>query len=277
MSQRGGSSQDASDEAQRLRERNRQSQRQLRENESPSQRRSRLHAEALRAKRRRENENDEEREERRRRHNQLQADRRAHETDEEKERRRALNSKREADRRAAETSEQSQQRRARNAAAQAQRRSKLKKFRHALSDIDQFNENNLAVCGPGGSKQLNLGEQNVVCRQCGARMWDNEKLSSSTRRSGPLFSLCCNNGKVKLPPVKPPPDVIKQLLNGTHEHSQLFSKCIRRLNSSLAFVSMQVGEEHLSGKGPPTFRIQGTCKIYHPVIYTTKLSTKLFQ
>ena len=171
MSQHDGSNH----AAERARQSKRESARQIRASESPAQRRSRLDAVNLREKRRRDNETEEESQARRARRAQLQSDRIAR-----------------------ESSEQAEQRRAREAAARARRRALPKKFDAARCDIDNFNERELPVCGPNGSKQLDLGVQDLTCQKCGAKMWDAEKLSKSTRRSGPLFSMCCNDGKVEL-------------------------------------------------------------------------------
>ncbi|PWA53953.1 hypothetical protein CTI12_AA440340 [Artemisia annua] len=40
-----------------------------------------------------------------------------------------------------------------------------------------------------------FGECDCVCFHCGAKFWYEERLSSSTRRTGPLYHHCCHGGK----------------------------------------------------------------------------------
>ncbi len=53
-----------------------------------------------------------------------------------------------------------------------------------------------------------------------------------------IFTLCCQNGKYKAGPVKPPPKELRQLLDGADPDSQYFFKHIRLINSNLAFAGL---------------------------------------
>ncbi len=68
---------------------------------------------------------------------------------------------------------------------------------------------------------------------------------------------------MKLLPVRPPPTELMRYFSGEHEHSLVFLKEIRRLNSSLAFASLEADEKHVQGQGTPAFRMHGC--VYHVV------------
>lgn len=104
-----------------------------------------------------------------------------------------------------------------------------------------------------------VGKMDVTCPKCGAQMFSDEALSHSTRKK-PVFSMCCCSGHVKLMPLKPPPSRLIELFNGSI--NTCFKKFIRRLNSNLAFASLQASEVDLP-PGVPTFRICG--QVHHRI------------
>ena len=54
-----------------------------------------------------------------------------------------------------------------------------------------------------------------ICSACGALMFKDEKHVGKLSQSDTVtFSACCANGNVKLPPLKDPPDLLKNLLTG---------------------------------------------------------------
>uniref|UniRef100_A0A1J3D0V0 Helitron helicase-like domain-containing protein n=1 Tax=Noccaea caerulescens TaxID=107243 RepID=A0A1J3D0V0_NOCCA len=73
-----------------------------------------------------------------------------------------------------------------------------------------------------------------------------------------LFSICCQKGRVSLPAIREPPQLLKALLDSPH-----FRENIRVYSSLLAFTSIgaEVDQSVTSGYGPYTYRIQG--QIYH--------------
>lgn len=108
-----------------------------------------------------------------------------------------------------------------------------------------------------------LGRMNVKCRFCGSLHWMNERLKSSST-SNPIFGLCCNSGKVKLPLLQPPPNTLKTLLENSDHQANEFRENIWKYNRAFAFTSLRVSEDHSvneSHRGPPVFRIQG--ELYH--------------
>src|SRR5262249_35265606 len=64
------------------------------------------------------------------------------------------------------------------------------------------------------------GKKDVKCSYCGALFWDAEKCSGSTVATPKFGTQCCQDGKVTLPPLAPPPDALHKLLPFSH-HNQL--------------------------------------------------------
>ena len=95
-----------------------------------------------------------------------------------------------------------------------------------------------------------------ICPLCDAKFWESEKLSTSTK-SCYKFSLCCGQGKVVLPALASPPEMLMYLLTVRDQ--------IRASNSALAFASLGVNlDKELANarRGVYTFRIQGVVHHY---------------
>lgn len=92
-----------------------------------------------------------------------------------------------------------------------------------------------------------------VCSACFALRWNNE-----------LNSICCSNGKVKIPPFPTPPPLLCNLWKGTDERSQIFREFARSLNNALALTSQKVQHKILRGsQWAPSVIIQG--KVHHHI------------
>ena len=105
---------------------------------------------------------------------------------------------------------------------------------------------------------LNIGAMEASCCKCHAKMWSQEIHTGSMSNNTAKFSTCCSQGKVILPSSPEPPHLLKNLLSERSAEGTHFRTNIRAYNSSLAFTSLGVNEQFLKGRGPPTFRIQGT-------------------
>ena len=86
------------------------------------------------------------------------------------------------------------------------------------------------------TQRHNLELMNVKCKFCGARFWKCEQLKNSTKNN-PLFGLCCKQGKIKLPPTNPPPEILRKLLTGSTSECVGFRTNIRAYNNSFSFAS----------------------------------------
>ena len=104
----------------------------------------------------------------------------------------------------------------------------------------------------------------LICPLCDAKFWESEKLSTSTK-SCYKFSLCCGQGKVVLPPLASPPEMLMHLLTAADKRGREFRDQIRAYNSALAFASLGVNlDKEISNarRGVYTFRIQGVVHHY---------------
>ena len=60
-----------------------------------------------------------------------------------------------------------------------------------------------------------VGNMDNICSVCGALMFKDEKHVGKLSQSDTItFSACCGNGNIKLPPLKDPPNLLKNLLTG---------------------------------------------------------------
>ena len=74
--------------------------------------------------------------------------------------------------------------------------------------------------------------------------------------------MCCNNGKVNLPPLQVPPEPLQALLLRTSQHSTNFHATIRQYNGAFQMTSFgTIGLDAREHGYMPTFRIQG--QVYH--------------
>jgi hypothetical protein len=116
-------------------------------------------------------------------------------------------------------------------------------------------------------KQSYLGEPNYQCKHCGAIFWYNERNQTESRRSRQvIYTNCCKNEKIKIPPYKDPPEFLSRLINDRKStESKHFLQRIRQYNSLFAFTSMgaNIIKDINKGEGPYIFRING--QIHHRI------------
>ncbi|XP_008245910.1 PREDICTED: uncharacterized protein LOC103344060, partial [Prunus mume] len=111
---------------------------------------------------------------------------------------------------------------------------------------------------------VDLGDKNYKCIYCGALFWFKESVKKANAANEPLFTLCCQQGKIKLPISKPTPPFLENLLDPSKgPKSLLFRENIRAYNSMFAFTSMGAKVDHSinSGPGPYIFKISG--QVHH--------------
>ncbi|XP_013745491.2 uncharacterized protein LOC106448109 [Brassica napus] len=94
----------------------------------------------------------------------------------------------------------------------------------------------------------------ATCPDCQAIVWNAEAVVQETRNSPRRFSICCQQGRVKLPPRRQPPSPLKELLQRSS-----FKIMIRVANGMLAFTSMggQIDNSVTNTPGPFSFRLHG--------------------
>ncbi|XP_058722666.1 uncharacterized protein LOC131594520 [Vicia villosa] len=118
---------------------------------------------------------------------------------------------------------------------------------------------------PGETSEdyYDIGDPLIECRYCKAMMWYQERMHKSSHAANPKFMLCCGNGKVELPLLEEPPEILAKLLfDHDNLDSRKFQQQIRVYNMMFAFTSpgAKLDNRFNNGRGPPTLRVQGkTC------------------
>ncbi|XP_074303613.1 uncharacterized protein LOC141638064 [Silene latifolia] len=105
-----------------------------------------------------------------------------------------------------------------------------------------------------------FGGPTEQCEFCKAVVWIEESVCQPTKDARPKFNICCQKGKVKLPLLKEPPELLKQLLNPTGgPRSSEFRRQIRSYNTLFAFTSLggRVDNTINNGSAPYCFRLGG--------------------
>ncbi|XP_016195314.1 uncharacterized protein LOC107636308 [Arachis ipaensis] len=95
--------------------------------------------------------------------------------------------------------------------------------------------------------------------------WYDEHVIRESKVSQPVFSMCCLKGKVQLPLLKEPPELLVSLLNGNDLRSKHFFKNIWAYNNLFCFTSIggRVDTSLSNGSGPSQFILCG--QNYHRI------------
>ncbi|KAF9591899.1 hypothetical protein IFM89_009507 [Coptis chinensis] len=126
---------------------------------------------------------------------------------------------------------------------------------------DQQNNQDKVVTNRKFSTSWNFGGPSSVYSHCGAILWHEERNTKYKRPKNPKFTICCQQGKVKLSLLKEPPSFIKQLMdyNG-RPRSRKFRENIRSYNTMFAMTSMggKIDKDiNKKGCGPYVFKLTG--------------------
>ncbi|CAF2106825.1 unnamed protein product [Brassica oleracea var. botrytis] len=107
-----------------------------------------------------------------------------------------------------------------------------------------------------GKKKVEANDKWEIlsCPSCHALVWAAEAVGGHSSRGEKQFTICCQQGRVRLPPVREAPSPLRELLE-----SKKFRPHIRVANSLLAFISMgaQVDHSVTGTQGPFTFQVHG--------------------
>lgn len=106
-----------------------------------------------------------------------------------------------------------------------------------------------------------------ACKHCGALFWYNERINKKKGNSKNLtFSMCCLQGKIQLPTMRPPPPGLYHLyMDKKSVRSRNFIKNIRQYNNMFSFTSMggKIDHSKNGGGGPYCFSLSGMA--YHSI------------
>ena len=126
----------------------------------------------------------------------------------------------------------------------------------ARQNLEDFNETTVNC--------HDVGSMDNICSACGALMFKDEKHVGKLSPSDTVtFSACCANGNVKLPPLKDPPDLLKNLLTGNTQRHKQFCDNITAYNSSLAFASLCLTGQKFKFKNPGSYCYRINGQLYH--------------
>ena len=100
-----------------------------------------------------------------------------------------------------------------------------------------------------------LGDMNNQCPHCAARYFQEECIVQH------VFTRCCFQGKVLLPPLQLPSHNIVELFSGDTAHSRHFLENIRHYNASMSMASWNATLNEHAGRGPRVVTIHG--QAYH--------------
>lgn len=103
------------------------------------------------------------------------------------------------------------------------------------------------------------------CPNCGAMVWFEERSEKKKTSSGVEFSIYCQKGKVKLPYLSRPPQLLWNLVHKVDPRANHFLENIRCFNSMFAFTSLggKIQTNVNDGLGPPQFILGG--QNYHRI------------
>ena len=88
-------------------------------------------------------------------------------------------------------------------------------------------------------------------------MWPEEHTHGGRRAPG-AYSLCCGKGRIRLPPLQAPPELLRQLFARELPGAATFLQHIRAYNVQLQMASTGVAiEGHEPHSGPCAYKIGG--------------------
>src|SRR6202012_4462682 len=96
------------------------------------------------------------------------------------------------------------------------------------------------------------------CVYCKAMLWRDELLRGKLK--SPTSSMCCNGGKIKLPPMGSFPTYLHSLFNSNSNEATFFKKNIRLFNCAFSMTSFGAS---VGFQGFGSFTIHG--KICHRI------------
>ena len=106
---------------------------------------------------------------------------------------------------------------------------------------------------------IDVGDPNLSCSNYNAIVWYEERSDKSKNTTNPNFSLCCMKGKIQLPYLQHPPQLLLNLLTDLDPRSKHFKENIRTYNSMFCFtsISRKVAKLINDGGCPPQFILSG--------------------
>ena len=129
--------------------------------------------------------------------------------------------------------------------------------------MELFNEDAFVAAFPDGGR-FACPAFEERCADCGAHVLTEERCTHPVDhyRLTPAYTICCDQGRITLPPFLDPPEPLISLLRDSSPRAAAFRKHIRAYNASLCFASLGCNvDESLARTGIYSFRVQG--QMYH--------------
>ncbi|OMP10721.1 DNA helicase PIF1, ATP-dependent [Corchorus olitorius] len=104
-----------------------------------------------------------------------------------------------------------------------------------------------------------IGGPRYQCIHCKAWLWYEERKKICSSTTNPVFSFCCKEGTIKLPPLRTMPEYLKQLHYNEGGNKTHFKEKIRLYNTMFQFTSMGGKVDSLinNSRGPYVFQTLG--------------------
>nr|GEV70818.1 DNA helicase [Tanacetum cinerariifolium] len=136
--------------------------------------------------------------------------------------------------------------------------SQLNELNQDSVNQQHLNEKSVPTANKIPLEYSSLGKCICVCRYCRAKLWECEKVSSTSNSKNFAYNKCCYGGRTVLHPTPEYPQYIKELYKDKH-----FMENIRAYNQMFSMTSLgaNVDSSVNKGKGPYVFRVSGL--IYH--------------
>ena len=143
--------------------------------------------------------------------------------------------------------ERARKRRLTDAAKRKRNKEGMPYFRIAFTYEDINEEDEVHV-------EHDLGQMNIPCSSCGALHWEAER----TGRKSTNFTMCCEKGKVTLPPLRDPPaDLYAMFADQKDPMHEEMGKNALKYNASFSTASAVAETLAMRGNGPPVYKIHG--------------------
>jgi len=84
---------------------------------------------------------------------------------------------------------------------------------------------------------VDVGDCSIECPYCQAQLWYEERSDKCKRLKQVDFSLCCQKGKVQLPLLKKPPQLLQKLLKGERHYKPTFLTVHKKLQHVLIYIN----------------------------------------
>ncbi|XP_058784726.1 uncharacterized protein LOC131659570 [Vicia villosa] len=127
-------------------------------------------------------------------------------------------------------------------------------------DEDDMDTDIVSVNALATGDCYDIGDPVFECPKCCAKMWYLERKNKYRQSLNPKFTMCCGDGKVQIPLLREPPEILQKLLfDQTSPESKKIQQQIRLFNMMFAFTSpgAKMDNRFNNGRSPPNYRIQG--------------------